>query len=118
MKSRTWAWILGAVLAVSVGISILFLLPAGTASQAEIWSDGECIETVSLAADRTLTVETEFGTNVITVRNGEIAVIQASCPDHYCMHRGYCDGGLPIVCLPNRLEIRFLQDQGVDGAVG
>ena len=118
VKNRTWALILGAVLAVSIGVSVFFLLPSATALRAEIWSDGERIETVSLARNRTFTVQTQFGSNVITIQDGKIAVTEASCPDHYCMHRGYCHGGLPIVCLPNRLEIRFLQDSGVDGAVG
>ena len=118
LKNRTWALILGAVLVVSVSVSALFLFSTAASDRAEIWSDGECIEVVSLSQNRSFTVTTAYGTNVITVQNGKIAVTEASCPDHYCMHRGYADGGLPIVCLPNRLEIRFLQDSGIDGAVG
>ena len=44
----------------------------------------------------------------IAVKDGKIAVTEASCPDHYCMQRGYCHSGAQIVCLPNRLVISFL----------
>ena len=47
-----------------------------------------------------------------------IAVTAATCPDHYCMHRGFCDRGTQIVCLPNRLVIRFLGEQNIDAVAG
>ena len=85
---------------------------------AEIYSDGELVEKVNLKVDRVLTVESEFGTNVVTVKDGKIAVTQATCPDHYCMQRGFCDSGRSIVCLPNRLVIEFVDGREIDGAVG
>ena len=118
MKSKTWAAILSAVLVLSIGLSLIMLQPGEKATQAEIWSEGKCIETVILGIDRVLTVETKYGTNVITVRDGKIAVTEADCPDHYCMARGFCDRGVQIVCLPNRLEIRFTGNSDVDGVVG
>ena len=110
--------LLGAVLAVSVGLSAWLLWPRGAAARAEIWSDGVLVETVELAVDRVLTVESKYGTNVVTVRDGKIAVTQADCPDHYCMDRGYCSSGAQIVCLPNRLVIKFVAQQTVDGVAG
>lgn len=116
---KTKAWILGlAVVALVCGVlSIFVLLPGTPAQQAEIWSDGELVKTVSLLTDGEITVESAGGVNVITVRGGKIAVTHADCPDGYCMARGYCDRGTDIVCLPNRLVIRFLTEQDVDGVV-
>ena len=108
---------LGLLLAVCVALSIFFFLPR-QADRAEVYSDGKLLYTLPLSADRQITVKTELGTNVITVQDGKIAVTEASCPDHYCMHRGFCDNGLQIVCLPNKLEIRFTGEQEVDGVVG
>ncbi len=118
MKNKTWAWILGAVLIVCLGLSVLLLLPGAPATQAEIRSEGKLLETVDLSIDRVITVETALGKNVITIRDGKIAVTEANCPDHYCMARGFCSNGLQIVCLPNKLEIRFVGPSDVDGAVG
>ena len=118
MKTRTWILLIAAMLALCVGLSALLLWPRAGMQYAEIWSEGELVQTVDLGVDRELTVTTERGTNVITVRDGKIAVTQADCPDHYCMERGFCDGGAQIVCLPNRLVIRFVGAQEVDSVVG
>lgn len=118
MKSKTWAIILGAVLILCVGLSLWLLWPREGAVRAEIWSEGKLLHTLDLSVNQELTVTTDSGINTVTVRDGKIAVTAADCPDHYCMDRGYCAGGSQIVCLPNRLVIRFLGGETVDGVAG
>ena len=120
MKTRTWIVIFALLLAVCAGLSVPLLFPSGgeEAALAQITSRGEVVATVELAVDREFTVETEGGYNVISVKDGKIAVTEASCPDHYCMQRGYCSGGTEIVCLPNRLVIKFLGEQSIDAVIG
>lgn len=118
MKTKTWILLIAAILVLCVGLSVFLLWPRQGMQYAEIWSEGELVQTVDLGIDRELTVTTDKGSNVITVIGGKIAVTQADCPDHYCMERGFCDGGAQIVCLPNRLVIRFVGEQEVDGVVG
>ena len=117
MKNRYWIMIFGAVFALCLA---LMLLPKhnAPAQSAQVTSGGKIIRTVDLSQDTEFTVEVEGGYNTITVRDGKIAVTEASCPDHYCMKRGYCNSGTEIVCLPNRLVIKFLGDQAVDALVG
>ena len=117
MKNRIWIILIAAILVACLALSVFLLRPSGPAAYAEIWSEGKLLHTLPLAVDRQITVETERGSNVITVKGGKIAVTEASCPDHYCMHRGFCDGGSSIVCLPNRLVIEFLGEQEVDFVV-
>ncbi len=95
-----------------------YLRPGQQAHWAEIWSDGKLVETVYLGTDRELTIEGKNGTNVVTIRDGKLAVTQADCPDHYCMDRGFCSAGAQIVCLPNRLVVCFVGEQDLDGVVG
>lgn len=118
MKTKTWATLLGIVLAACVVLSLLLLQPGQTAERIEIWSEGELLYTLSLKVDQTITIETAQGSNTVTIRGGAVAVTEADCPDHYCMQRGFCTGGAEIVCLPNRLVIRFLGAQEIDGVVG
>ena len=54
----------------------------------------------------------------LAVKDGKIAVTQATCPDHYCMKRGFCHSGADIVCLPNRLVIHFTAAQEIDAVIG
>ena len=118
MKTRTWILLFAILVLVCGGLSIPMLLPGEASTHAEIISDGKVIRTVELQTDQEFTVTNGDGYNVITVRSGAIAVTQASCPDHYCMHRGFCSSGVSIVCLPNGLVIRFTGAQEVDGVVG
>ena len=118
MKTKTWILILAALLLVSIGMSVWILLPGQAADRVEIWSEGELKYTLSLYVDQTLTITTATGSNTVTIKNGAVAVTEASCPDHYCMQRGFCQSGTDIVCLPNRLVIRFLGKQKIDGVSG
>ena len=117
MKTKYWLALLAALLLICTVLSVVFLRP-GQAQQAQIWSDGKLIKTVMLSIDQEFTVESADGFNTVTVRDGKIAVTAASCPDGYCMQRGFCQGSAQIVCLPNRLVIKFVAEQEIDGVVG
>ena len=117
MKTKVWVLILGVVLLLCIGLSAWFLWPR-QAQSAQVYSDGQLLFTLDLRVDQEKTVRSAYGTNVITVRDGKVAVTQADCPDHYCMDRGFCSGGAQIVCLPNRLVIRFGGEVEIDAAVG
>jgi len=117
MKTKFWIILFVGILAVS-GVLGLWLLRPAQADFAKVYSDGKLLLTLDLGIDRVETLQTEFGTNTVTVRGGKIAVTEASCPDGYCMQRGWCDGGLQIVCLPNRLVIQFTGESEVDAMAG
>ena len=119
MKTKTWIALIAAIAAVCLGLSVFLLLSGDDAVYAQISSGGKVVKTVDLRIDQQFNVIGETGgSNTVTVRDGRIAVTEADCPDHYCMERGFCGGGTPIVCLPNRLVIRFLGEQSVDAAAG
>ena len=118
MKSRYWIALLAAILFVCTAVSLL-LTGGEPSGRAEITSGGEVVKTVDLNIDQEFTVPSPgSGSNTVTVRDGKIAVTAASCPDHYCMERGFCNSGTQIVCLPNRLVISFLDSETVDFVVG
>ena len=119
MKTRTWIIIFALILIASLGASFYFLMPGVASDYAEITSHGQVIKTVDLRIDQEFTVGNgNDGYNVITVQDGKIGVSEATCPDHYCMKRGFCNSGTEIVCLPNRLTIRFLGVQEIDAIIG
>ena len=116
MKTKYWILALGLLLAVCLGLSAAYLLaPEGT--WAEVWSDGKLLYRLDLSVDQVLTVESAGGTNVIEVKAGKVTVIEADCPDGWCMKMGRRNAG-QIVCLPNRLVIRFTAGTQIDGIAG
>lgn len=46
--------------------------------------------------------------NTIKVESTGVSIVSASCKDKICIHTGKIkDSSLPIVCLPNKLIIKF-----------
>lgn len=117
MKTKCWILLIALLLMTSVGLSLWVMLPGEDAAYAEIWSEGKLLHTLDLRIDREVTVTTQRGSNTVTVKDGKIAVTAADCPDHYCMDRGFCAGGSQIVCLPNRLVIKFVAETEIDAVV-
>ena len=117
MKNKYWFLIFGVIFA---GCLLLMLLPGNTtpAVSAQVVSEGKVIRIADLAQEQEFTVEVDGGYNVITVKDGKIAVTAADCPDHYCVRQGFCNSGAQIVCLPHKLVITFLGETEIDGAVG
>ena len=118
MKTGYWIVGLALILAVCVAASVWVLLPGEAAETVEIWSDGEFLYSLPLSVDTQLRIDSKQGSNTITIADGKIAVTQADCPDHYCMDRGMCSSGIQIVCLPNRLVIRFVGKLPIDAVSG
>ena len=82
----------------------------------EIVRDGAVLYQLDLSRedDRTFAVEYEGRTNTIEIRDHQIRVLDAECPDQTCVHMGWLgDSGLPIVCLPNHLVIQY--ESSADG---
>ncbi len=118
MKTKTWIVILAAVTAICLGLSLWLLWPREDASAVKVISQGKVLYTLPLSEDTRLEIVSDNGTNVVTVKDGKVAVTAADCPDHYCMDRGWCSGGTQIVCLPNRLVLEFTGKGNVDGVAG
>ena len=92
-------------------LSIWILRPSDR-QLVEVLSDGEVLYTIDLSKekDREFTIEYNGSSNTIQIENGEIWVREAQCPDQTCVQMGKLHSeSLPIICLPNRLIIRFAE---------
>ena len=117
MKSKYWAILLAGILVLCL-IPVLLPFSHEPVEMAQIKS-GDMIIPVNLHENQSFTLESENGGyNTVTVKDGKIAVTDADCPDHYCMERGFCNSGTPIVCLPHKLVIEFVEEQEIDGLIG
>ena len=75
----------------------------------EISVDGNVVETLDLAKDQELTIDgASGGTNHLIIKDGEVWVSEATCPDKICVHQGkiHMDGEI-IVCLPNKMTAQI-----------
>ncbi len=98
-------------------IGCFFVLGRPHGSEVVIKQDGEIIYRLDLSKEeeRVFDVEYEGRKNTIEIKDGTIRVINADCPDKVCVNTGALSA-VPIICVPNRLEIRFAEDADYDAA--
>ena len=122
-SSKFWLIAIGLFFVLSCVAAVAVYQFHGGGNIAYVYQSGELIDEINLdtvTTPYTFRVENDRGEyNVISVEQGRISVIEASCPDHICMNTGWIsDGVFPIVCLPNELVIQIgSNDDGLDGGV-
>lgn len=76
----------------------------------QITVGGELYGTYPLSEDRTISIG---DTNVCEIRDGEVTMTQADCPDQICVHHIPIDAsGGSIVCLPNKVVLEIVNADG------
>lgn len=68
-----------------------------------------------LDTDTVVIVETDLGTNEVTVENARIRVTQSDCKNHDCMRQGAIyTPGQRIICLPHEFYIEIVGARAAD----
>lgn len=87
-------------------------------TRVRILIDGEEYGTYSLMDDTTIEVVNMLGYNKVVLVQGKAAMVQADCPDQYCVeHSAISKTNETIVCLPHKLVVEVLtsgEDNGID----
>jgi len=109
MKSnRFWIFLLGLTAGLCLGGIVLLSLRSAPGTVADIYQNGEFLQTLRLDEPVGYTLfAANGGSNTIVVQDGRICVSQATCPDQVCVNQGWVNTDTtPIVCLPNQLVIQ------------
>ncbi len=85
---------------------------------AEIYSDGQLLHSIDLnQVGESYTIELPH--NTVLVEHGQISMKSADCPDQVCVKQGPIKNeAYPIVCLPNKVEIRITDKASIDAVTG
>ena len=85
-----------------------FVRPRQAGAEVVVVQDGREIGRYPLDEDLTVTIGTE-DYNILEIRGGTAAVVEANCGDHTCVRTGAISrAGEAIICLPHRLEIQII----------
>ena len=120
MKKK-WPFILVGVILLLGIIGTILVLQRPDTTLVEIVQDGEVLYRFDLMqeADRIIEVEYEGRVNTIEIKDHQIHMLEADCPDKTCVNMGWLHSATPVVCLPNHLVIQFAEnDAALDGVAG
>ena len=120
MKTKKNDYILISVLfIVLIVICISLELTKEKGSKAIVYYKNEAVLTIPLNTDiKTYEVNGENGVVSIVAGKGKIKVEEENSPLHLCSRQGWVDSSnQTIVCLPNKIVIKIIDDQELDGVV-
>jgi hypothetical protein len=77
-----------------------------------VYSEGRLCKKLPLSKDlrkETFSIDNELGKNIIEIKNGEVRIIDADCPDKMCV-KAYAISklGQSLICLPHKLVVRII----------
>ncbi|WP_294909346.1 NusG domain II-containing protein [uncultured Ruminococcus sp.] len=118
MTNRIWIVVFSFVAVLCLALWLFISSVSSQSMIVGIYKDGSLVEKINLnvvTGEREITLSGEYGDNVILVSNGHIKMKSADCPDKLCVNHGELkSSSSPIVCLPNKVVIKF--ENSTDGA--
>lgn len=74
---------------------------------------------IDLKNEQEFDITTKYGINKILVKDEEIYIKSATCPDKLCVRHGKLHNKYDsIVCLPNRVVIEYRNETDIDAVSG
>lgn len=121
MRIKKWDWFVFALPVVIATAALLIIYcTGGPSTNAIIQIDGKTIQTIDLqtASNGILKLDTAYH-NQIEIRDHQIGVTAADCPDKSCVRTGFIRyPGQSIICVPARLVITITGEPAADAVTG
>ena len=116
VKNRIWIIVFSVAALICFGVWLFISNVSSPTSVVGIYKDGSLVEKIDLNSvtnEYEITLSGEYGDNTILVSNGHIIMKSADCPDKLCVKHGELkNSSSPIVCLPNKVVIKFENSTG------
>ena len=98
--------LIAAVLAISLISLAAIKMTQKDGKEVIVTVDGKEVYKTFIKKDQIYQIPEKNGTNVMQIKDGKVTMIEATCPDHYCMKQKAVDEhGGSIICLPNKVVI-------------
>lgn len=108
MKKKELLFIAGILIFSLILWAAMAALCSGDYGYIRITVDGREYGVYSLSEDQVISIGS---TNVCEIRNREVKMVEADCPDHLCMRQpAVGSAGGTIVCLPNKVVIEGVKN--------
>ena len=80
--------------------------------------DGEVYGVYPLGFDREISVDTQYGHNLVSISDNRASVKESDCPNHDCEGFGAISkAGQTILCIPHHMSVSIIGETDVDAVV-
>lgn len=70
--------------------------------------DGQLYGVYSLSENQTVEIDSANGHNTMEIKNGQVSIVAADCPNKDCMEFGSISKtNQTILCLPNKVSVKI-----------
>lgn len=114
MKMKKNDWILIFVIVCAAAACLLLYTKFGrqNAGEVVVKVDGEVRNTYSLSGNMEVRIS---DTNVFAIKDGEVKMLEANCPDQICVHhKAISKNKETIICLPNKVVVEVVSGHQAD----
>lgn len=117
MSNKRWILLFAVLLLLCAAAA--YCMPRG-GDTVGVWQNGELRYTIHPARDtRDYVLCYEAGETVVSVGAEGVYIRSADCKNQNCVRHGPLKrGGTPIVCLPERIVVRWMEDDTLDAVTG
>lgn len=107
MKNRRYKYDLFVIIGIIATVVLLLLIrPHTSAHYVIITKNKKEYGQYDLRVDQKIKIDDE---NTLQIKNNQIKMIQATCPDHLCIKQGAISKkGQSIICLPHKLIVEVI----------
>lgn len=85
---------------------------------AEVYYEDKLMLSVDLSVDGEYIVDGELGDVVLEVKDNKIRVKSETSPRNICSKEGFIgDSSRTLICLPNKIIVKIVGDNEIDGVV-
>ena len=107
MKKKDYYMIVLLISLIIVSAMIIFLIRSPSENVVlQIQVDHKIYGEYLLSKDQTIAIN---DTNVCIIKNQQVSMIQADCPDQICVHsKAIGNDGGTIICMPNHVILKII----------
>ena len=100
------------VLVAVVSFVCIRLFAEGKGRSVKVYVDSKLSKTFDLGSDREYFIETNYGYNLLIIKNNRVRILDADCPNKICVDKGYISkNGESIICLPHHVVVTVESDE-------
>lgn len=99
--------VIGILLMALLSFALVRYKAAGSSTKIEVSVESQVFASYSIdqEVDEVITGH-DGGTNHLIIKNGNVTITEASCPDKVCVRQGNIkESGQTLVCLPNKVIV-------------